>query len=57
MRGKNRRRTRGVTRRYWMDPAAFGSSLISPKVDSYCDTFCCKTFDRALACCGLRKMP
>ena len=41
--------------RYCTTPACrCGSSLISPKADSYCVTFCCSTFSRALACSGLR---
>src|SRR5712691_6534317 len=44
--------------RYWItDPAACGSSLISPNADSYCCTFWFSTFASALACWGLRKMP
>src|SRR5262245_21878028 len=35
-----------------MPPPDCGSSLISPKVFSYWETFCCNTFKRALACCG-----
>ena len=31
-----------------------GSSLISPNVPSYCEMFCVKTFNNALACCGLK---
>ena len=44
--------------RYWItEPAACGSSLISPNADSYCCTFWFSTFASALACCGLKKTP
>ena len=36
------------------EPAACGSSLISPNVASYCVMFWCRTLYSALACCGLK---
>ena len=38
-------------------PAAWGSSVIFPKVASYCVTFCESRFASALACCGLKNTP
>src|SRR5947207_6955076 len=38
-------------------PPDCGSSLISPNVPSYCETFCCSTLSSALACCGLTYTP